>query len=86
MLIAEGSKHRGRVTDLAFDLAQKSADLRQSLPPLLLLLDKEALVSSHPGAPLRLAFPATLATRWLPGLFLERTPGDQFFSPGGSFA
>jgi Fic family protein len=36
------------------------------------LLDKEVLVSESPRAPLRLAFPATLASRWMPGLFPER--------------
>ena len=30
------------------------------------------LVSDSPRAPLRLAFPATLAARWMPGLFPER--------------
>jgi Fic family protein len=36
LLIAESSRHRGALTDLAFDLAQKSAGLRRSLPPSLL--------------------------------------------------
>ena len=36
MLIAEGSRHRGALTDLAFDLTQKSAGFRRSLPPALL--------------------------------------------------
>jgi len=31
-----------------------------------------ALTSDSSKAPLRLAFPATLATRWMPGLFPER--------------
>ena len=31
------------------------------------------LVSGSPRAPLRLAFPATLASRWMPGLFPEKT-------------
>ena len=38
------------------------------------LLDKEVLVSDSPRAPLRLAFPAALASRWMPGLFPEK-PG-----------
>lgn len=33
------------------------------------LLEKEVLVSESPRAPLRLAFPAALAERWMPGLF-----------------
>jgi len=35
------------------------------------LLAKEVLTSASPRAPLRLAFPAALAARWLPGLFPE---------------
>lgn len=36
LLIGDGSRHRGGLTDLAFDLAQKSAGFRRSLPPSLL--------------------------------------------------
>jgi Fic family protein len=36
LLIAEGSPHRGRLTDLALELAQKSAGFRRSLPPSLM--------------------------------------------------
>src|SRR5712664_2460689 len=36
LLIAEGSRHRSALTDLALDLAQKSAGFRRSLPPSLL--------------------------------------------------
>ena len=38
------------------------------------LLNKGVLVSSSPRAPLRLAFPAMLASRWMPGLFPDRNP------------
>src|SRR6266436_6451037 len=34
--IGDGSPHRGALTDLALDLAQKSAGFRRSLPPSLL--------------------------------------------------
>ncbi|GMQ90366.1 MAG: Fic family protein [Gammaproteobacteria bacterium] len=37
------------------------------------LIDHEVLVSESTRAPLRLAFPAKLASRWMPGLFPERT-------------
>jgi Fic family protein len=37
------------------------------------LLDQGVLVSESTRAPLRLAFPAALAARWMPGLFPERT-------------
>ena len=36
------------------------------------LAEREALVSASHRAPLRLAFPATLAPHWLPGLFPDR--------------
>jgi hypothetical protein len=58
MIIGDGARQRAALTDLALDLAQKSAGFRRSLP--------ESLVAS-------LAFPATLASRWMPGLFPERT-------------
>ena len=35
------------------------------------LLERDVLVSASTRAPLRLAFPATLAPRWMPGLFPE---------------
>jgi len=37
------------------------------------LVDKGVLKSESARAPLRLAFPAALASRWMPGLFPERT-------------
>ena len=37
------------------------------------LLDRGVVVSENPRAPLRLAFPATLAARWLPGLFPDHS-------------
>jgi Fic family protein len=36
LLVTESSRHRGALTDLALDLAQKSAGFRRSLPPALL--------------------------------------------------
>jgi Fic family protein len=36
LLIGEGSRHRGQLTDLALDLTQKSSGFRRSLPPSLL--------------------------------------------------
>lgn len=45
---------------------------RQARRVVSALLDKEVLVSQSPRAPLRLAFPATLAERWMPGLFPEK--------------
>jgi Fic family protein len=37
------------------------------------LVERGVLVSDSPRAPLRLVFPAALASRWMPGLFPERT-------------
>ncbi len=37
------------------------------------LTERGVLTSDSPRAPLRLAFPAALASRWMPGLFPERT-------------
>jgi hypothetical protein len=36
LLITDSSRYRGPLTDLALDLAQKSAGFRRSLPPALL--------------------------------------------------
>lgn len=36
LLLGDGSRHRAALTDLAFDLTQKSAGFRRSLPPSLL--------------------------------------------------
>ena len=45
---------------------------RQARRIVSALLDKEVLVSESSRAPLRLAFPAALASRWMPGLFPEK--------------
>jgi len=45
---------------------------RQARRIVSVLVDKGVLVSKNPRAPLRLAFPAALASRWMPGLFPER--------------
>lgn len=48
---------------------------RQARRIVSALLEKEVLVSDNRRAPLRLAFPAALASRWMPGLFPEQ-PGN----------
>ena len=45
---------------------------RQARRVVAVLSDRGVLVSESSRAPLRLAFPATLAARWMPGLFPER--------------
>lgn len=46
---------------------------RQARRVVSALLEIGVLTSDSTRAPLRLAFPATLASRWMPGLFPERT-------------
>lgn len=46
---------------------------RQARRIVSALLNKGVLVSDSPRAPLRLAFPAALASRWMPGLFPEKS-------------
>lgn len=45
---------------------------RQARRVVSALLEKGVLVSDSQRAPLRLAFPATLASRWMPGLFPDK--------------
>jgi Fic family protein len=45
---------------------------RQARRVVSSLVDKGVLTSASSRAPLRLAFPATLAGRWMPGLFPEK--------------
>jgi Fic family protein len=46
---------------------------RQARRIVSALVEKEVLTSESVRGPLRLAFPAALASRWMPGLFPERT-------------
>jgi Fic family protein len=46
---------------------------RQARRVVSALIERGVLLSDSTRAPLRLAFPATLAARWMPGLFPERT-------------
>jgi hypothetical protein len=45
---------------------------RQGRRVVSTLVDRGVLTSESPRAPLRLAFPAALASRWMPGLFPEK--------------
>jgi Fic family protein len=49
---------------------------RQARRIVSALLDHGVLVSESPRAPLRLTFPAKLASRWMPGLFSEQVGGQ----------
>ena len=46
---------------------------RQARRVVSALLERDVLTSASTRAPLRLAFPAALAPRWMPGLFPERS-------------
>src|SRR5271155_5583995 len=46
---------------------------RQARRVVSALIEQGVLTSESTRAPLRLAFPATLASRWMPGLFPEKT-------------
>jgi Fic family protein len=64
-VLYRGELPRGEVADL---LQLKDRQTRRIVSSLV---GAGVLVSSSQKAPLRLAFPATLASRWMPGLFPE---------------
>ena len=64
-LLYRGELRRGEV-DTVLGVGE-----RQARRIVSTLLDREVLVSDNPRAPLRLAFPAGLASTWMPGLFPE---------------
>jgi Fic family protein len=70
--ILEAALYRGELprgdTPAIVDSSERSARRVVSS-----LLEHGVLTSQSTRAPLRLAFPATLASRWMPGLFPERT-------------
>jgi predicted ArsR family transcriptional regulator len=45
---------------------------RQARRVISALVDRGVLVAESTRAPLRLAFPAQLASRWMPGLFPDK--------------
>jgi Fic family protein len=55
---------------------------RQARRIVSALLEQNVLVSDSSRAPLRLAFPAALASRWMPGLFPDRAAGRSSISSG----
>ena len=66
-VLYRGELPRGDVGNLLGTTARHGRRIVSSL------IDRGVLVSNNPRAPLRLAFPAALAPRWMPGLFPERT-------------
>jgi Fic family protein len=69
--ILEAVLHRGEVARGDVDVIAGTGD-RQARRILAALVDRGVLASEGPRAPLHLAFPASLAHRWMPGLFPER--------------
>ncbi len=66
-ILYRGALPRGEVSQLL------GVSDRQARRVTSTLLGREVLASESSRAPLRLAFPATLASRWMPGLFPEQT-------------
>ena len=66
VILYRGELPRGEV-QTALHMSERSA--RRVISALL---DRGVLASESPRAPLTLAFPATLASRWMPGLFPEK--------------
>jgi Fic family protein len=65
-VLYRGELPRGDVADLV------ATGDRQARRLVSALVEKGVLTAETPRAPLRLAFPATLAPRWMPGLFPEK--------------
>lgn len=65
-VLYRGEILRGEVADLLGVTARHARRIVASL------VDHGVLTSESPRAPLRLAFPAAMAPRWMPGLFPER--------------
>ncbi len=68
MQILEAILYRGEISrkDIAEILHITDRHARRLTLPLV---EKGILISDSPKSPLKLAFPATLASRWMPGLF-----------------
>jgi Fic family protein len=70
--ILEAVLYRGEIpraeTPTIFETSERSASRFVSA-----LIDRGVLTAESTRAPLRLAFPAALASRWMPGLFPEKT-------------
>ena len=71
--ILEALLYRGELPrgDAAAIVGTGERQARRVVSPLI---DQGVVTSESTRAPLRLAFPAALASRWMPGLFPERTP------------
>jgi Fic family protein len=68
--LLEALLYRGELPRGEADVVTGTSE-RQGRRIVSALLEKEVLTSESTRAPLRLAFPAILASRWMPGLFPE---------------
>lgn len=70
--ILEAALYRGELprADIPAIVGTGEGNARRVVSPLL---EYGVLRSDNSRAPLHLSFPATLASRWMPGLFPERT-------------
>ena len=66
-LLYRGELPRGEIAGI-LDVGE-----RQARRVVALLSDKDVVSSPSSRAPIRLAFPASIAARWMPGLFPEKT-------------
>jgi Fic family protein len=69
--ILETILYRGELPRGDADAAAHTSE-RQGRRIVAALMDRGVLTSAGPRAPLRLAFPAALASRWMPGLFPDQ--------------
>lgn len=69
--VLEAALFRGELPRGEIDTLLGASE-RQARRVTAALIEREVLTAESTRAPLRLAFPATLAPRWMPGLFPER--------------
>ena len=65
-ILYKGELERGEIAELLGVTARHARRITSAL------MNKGVLTSTSSRAPLRLAFPATLASRWTPGLFPDK--------------
>lgn len=69
--ILEAIPYRGELPRGDADVVVGTGE-RQARRIVSALVDRGVLESGSPRSPLRLTFPATVASRWMPGLFPEK--------------
>jgi aspartokinase len=69
--ILEAILYRGKLPRAEADMVVGTGE-RQARRVVSALLERGVLAAESSRAPLRLVFPAALASRWMPGLFPEK--------------